>query len=677
MKNRDFGIRTAFRIGICILGVLAIVIIFTYNYQSETASEYARADASVQSEVNYLQLQLASLGERAEAFDTVVSDAGVPTEDLSKAHPEEYDLLSDPVGNLLEGYTMAETGTVAIVADDVVLMTDDPRLAVGSSLREQIGDEAYAAIDVAIAEGKMQPIICEAALRDSSGMTEEGYLIAGRQGDYTVVIVEPESMVFRNRRSVIWREMGVSLSILSMVFIMVDRLLYMTVARRIDSANEALERITNGELDVRVEDTGTREFSSLATGINKTVDALQGQIAESEARMTAELATAKAIQESVLPSTFPPFPDITKFDIYASMNAALLVGGDFYDFFLVGDDCGAVEGKLGFVVADVSGKGVPAALFMMRAKALIRDYVVTGMELGEAVTEANRQLCDGNDEGMFVTAWVGLLDYGTGHVDYVNAGHNPPLLWQRSTGWRWMRKRSGPMLGLFEVEYNAHAIDCYPGDSWLLYTDGVTEAFDVNERLYGEDRLLEVAKQGWLLHPRELLESVRTSVAAYAEGAEQSDDITILTLEFGVPPEVTATLEVPAEIGELARVNDFLHAELDRRLCPKRVQNQLDVAVEELFVNVCLYAYDGAPEDQPRIVRVQRTYSADPASVTVDIIDEGTPFNPLAKPDAQTPSTIEEMPIGGLGILMAKGMVDEMTYDRVDDTNVVTIVKKW
>ena len=107
MKNRDFGIHAAFRIGICILGVLAIVIIFTYNYQSETASEYARADASVQSEVNYLKLQLASLGERAEAFDTVISDAGRPAEDLSKAHPEEYDLLSDPVGNLLEGHTMA------------------------------------------------------------------------------------------------------------------------------------------------------------------------------------------------------------------------------------------------------------------------------------------------------------------------------------------------------------------------------------------------------------------------------------------------------------------------------------------------------------------------------------------------------------------------------------------
>jgi anti-sigma regulatory factor (Ser/Thr protein kinase)/HAMP domain-containing protein len=677
MNSRNFGIRAAFRIGMCILGLLALVIIFTYNYQSETASEYARADASVQSEVNYLRLQLASLSERAGAFDTIIADAGVAPEELAEAHPNEYDLLSDPVGDLLEGYTMAETGTVAIVADGKVLMTDDPRLTLGADLRGLIGDDAHAAVDVAIAEGRMQPISCEGALLPASGEPEDGYLIAGTQGPYTVVIVEPESMVFRNRRSVILRETAVSLGILTLALILVDRLLHITVARRIDSANEALQRITNGELDVRVEDTGTREFSSLASGINKTVDALQGWIAEAETRMDAELATAKAIQESVLPRTFPPYPDITKFDIYASMNAALDVGGDFYDFFLVGDDCGPLEGKLGFVVADVSGKGVPAALFMMRAKALIRDYVVTGMELGEAMTEVNRQLCEGNDEDMFVTAWVGLLDYGTGRIQYVNAGHNPPLLWQRASGWRWMRKRSGPMLGLFDTEYVAHAVDCAPGDTLLLYTDGVTEAFDVHEETYGEQRLLEVAKRDWLMHPRELLESVRTSIADYSAGAQQSDDITLLTLEVGVPPEVTSTLEVPAEIGELARVNDFLHAELDRRLCPKRVQNQLDVAVEELFVNVCLYAYEGMPEDHPRTVRVQRTYSADPSSITVDILDEGMPFNPLAKPDARTPSTIEEMPIGGLGILMAKGMVDEMSYDRVDGANVVTIVKRW
>ena len=370
------------------------------------------------------------------------------------------------------------------------------------------------------------------------------------------------------------------------------------------------------------------------------------------------------------------------------MQPAKQVGGDFYDFFLIGEEISTSSGKLGFVVADVSGKGVPAALFMMKAKALIRDYVGSGMELGEAISEANRQICDGNDAGMFVTAWVGVLDYATGHVDYVNAGHNPPLLWAfdanneggsaRGGAWQWLKKKSGLPLGLFDgMPYTAHSLDCLPGDMFVLYSDGVTEAMDVNEALYSEDRLIALAEECYLQHPRELLDSVRSDVARFAEGAEQSDDITILTLEVGVPPEITATLEVPAETARLDEVNDFLHAELDRRLCPKRVQNQLDLAVEELFVNVCRYAYPDATTEEPGVVRVLRTYSAEPPCVTVDLVDYGVAFNPLEKRDNDLPTSVDELTVGGLGIFMVKQLVDDISYERVGSSNVVTIVKKW
>ncbi len=380
--------------------------------------------------------------------------------------------------------------------------------------------------------------------------------------------MQPSDKVFEKRPSIMMWMVISEFALLLVVFAIVFALVNRVVIRHIDEENAALARITDGDLEARAQAGGSREFESLSDGINVTVDTMKGWIAEAETRMDAELATARAIQESALPRTFPPYPHILKFDIYASMNAAKQVGGDFYDFFLVGDDCGPKAGKLGFVVADVSGKGVPAALFMMKAKALLRDYVGSGMELGEAVEEANHQLVDGNDEGMFVTCWVGLLDYGTGHVDYVNAGHNPPLLWTRASGWQWLREKSGVPLGLFEMPYQAQALDCEPGDTFILYSDGVTEAFDVDENLYGEDRLLAVAKQGYRLRPRELLESVRADVAAHAAGAEQSDDITVLTLEVGVPPEIMATLEVPANIDELTRVNDFLHAELKRAPVP-------------------------------------------------------------------------------------------------------------
>lgn len=394
-------------------------------------------------------------------------------------------------------------------------------------------------------------------------------------------------------------------------------------------------------------------------------------------RIGAELSVAAAIQSDMLPRIFPPFPNRTEFALYASMNPAKEVGGDFYDFFLIGDDCDGEHGKLGFVIADVSGKGVPAALFMMKAKTQIRDYVESGMELGEAVENANRQLCDGNDAGMFVTAFVGVYDYANGHVDFVNAGHNPPLLWQE-TDWRWLTEKSGLPLGLFEgLPYQAYSVDCKIGDQFLIYTDGVTEAMDVDGALYGEEQLIKLARANYPLHPRELIECVRRDVARHSTGAIQSDDITILALEVGVPPEITASLIVPADVDELPRVNEFIHTELDRRLCPLRVQHQLDIAVEELFVNVAHYAYPDATQENPGTARISYTYSADPPSITVDIIDEGIPYNPLAKPDAVTPDDIAEVPIGGLGILMAKRSVDEIRYERVDESNVVTIVKKW
>ena len=458
----------------------------------------------------------------------------MPTEAMGEqdaVEQSDYRLLADPVGDLLNGYTLAETGTVAIVADDIVVASDDERLPVGADVRASLGERAYGAIGESVESGEFLPIPLQGALApSSSGADTEGFLMAVRQGDYTAVIVEPSDMVYRDRESTMFRMMSMALAVLALVFIGVDRLLIYVVARRIDKTNAALERITAGDLDVRVKEEGTREFRSLAQRINITVDALNGWIDEAENRMSAELATAKAIQEAALPRTFPPFPGFTRFDLFASMDSAREVGGDFYDFFLVGEGCTPEAGKLAFVVADVSGKGVPVALFMMRAKALIRNYVSSGMELGAAMAEANRAICDGNDAGMFVTAWVGVLDYATGHVDYVNAGHNPPLLW-RDGSWEWLREKSGMVLGLFDMPYKTHAVDCEAGDAFLLYTDGVTEAFDVEGTLYGEERLLALVEGCEDRSPHGLQRLVRDDVAAHAQGAEQSDDITILVLE--------------------------------------------------------------------------------------------------------------------------------------------------
>ena len=541
-KTKRLGMRGLFRIAIILSVLGAFIILVSISYANVSTDERVRAEASIRSEVNYLCLQLESLGNRAAAFDQITGAVGASQQELESADPENYRLLSDPVGDILAGYTLAETGTVAIISDNTVIATDDERVPVGSDARKLLGSEVYAAIEASLQSDEVQSIPYGGVFDEAGGegaygdKDDEAFLLARQQGDYTVMIIEPTSMVFRDRNAIIGREIIISLIILAILGTAVDRLLSLIIARRIDRTNEVLRRITSGDLEARVEEGGTREFVSLASDINATVEALQSWIAEAEARMASELTAAQAIQESALPSTFPAYPDIPKFDIYAIMNAAREVGGDFYDFFLLGDS-GPDSGKLAFLIADVSGKGVPAALFMMKAKTQVRRELQSGTELSQAIEIANTELAEGNDACMFVTMWVGVLDYATGHVDYVNAGHNPALFWQKKTGWRWLSDKSGMPLGLYAgLPYKALSLDCEAGDKILLYTDGVTEAMSKQADMYGEERLEAIANGHSAEHPEELVQTVRHDVAIFAQDAEQSDDITILVLEMNENP---------------------------------------------------------------------------------------------------------------------------------------------
>ena len=536
--TKGLGMRGLFRIAIIVSVLSAFIILVSISYTNVSADERERAEASIRSEANYLCLQLESLGNRTAAFEQIAESLGASQQELESSSPESYRLLSDPVGDILTGYTLSETGTVAIVSGNTVIATDDRRVPVGSDVQKLLGSEICAAIETSLQSGEVQSIpyngvFDEAGDEGAYGSNDdEAYLLAKQQGDYAVMIIEPTSMVFRDRDAVIGREVIISLVILVILGAIVDRLLSLIIARRIDRTNEVLRRITSGDLEARVEEGGTREFVSLASDINATVEALQSWIAEAEARMASELTAAQAIQESALPSTFPAYPDIPKFDIYAIMNAAREVGGDFYDFFLL-EDSGPDSGKLAFLVADVSGKGVPAALFMMKAKTQVRRELQSGTELSQAIEIANAELAEGNDACMFVTMWVGVLDYATGHVDYVNAGHNPPLFWQKETGWSWLSDKSGMPLGLYAgLPYKTLSLDCKAGDKILLYTDGVTEAMSKQADLYGEKRLEAIANGYFAEHPEELVQAVRHDVAIFAQDAEQSDDITILVLEM-------------------------------------------------------------------------------------------------------------------------------------------------
>lgn len=265
---------------------------------------------------------------------------------------------------------------------------------------------------------------------------------------------------------------------------------------------------------------------SMIEQIHEHVERVSHLSAERE-RTASELAVAHRIQVSSLPPVEAPYTGQNRFSLAASMNPAKAVGGDFYDFFMVDED------HCAFLIADVSGKGVPAALFMMHAKTLLRQLLSLGMPPAEAMSRANDGLVKNNDEDMFVTVWLGVLDTRTGKLDYSNGGHNPPLMRRADGGVEWLRERSGFFLGSFEgIDYRGKELLMAPGDTLLLYTDGVTEAIDVDERCYGDERLHDLLEHMGDEAPADIIERVRQDVAAFADKAEQADDITILALRY-------------------------------------------------------------------------------------------------------------------------------------------------
>ena len=255
------------------------------------------------------------------------------------------------------------------------------------------------------------------------------------------------------------------------------------------------------------------------------VDDLTKITAEKE-RITTELALATKIQASMLPNIFPPFPDRTEFDIFASMDPAKEVGGDFYDFFLVDDD------HLCIVMADVSGKGVPAALFMMSTKIIISNYAKMGKSPSEILSTANKAICSRNQEDMFVTVWLGILEISTGKLTASNAGHEFPVLKQGDKFELFKDKHGFVLGGMDGMKYKEYEIELTPGSKLFLYTDGVPEATNSENELFGTERMIEALNIKPDTEPKEILQNVRSSVDSFVKDAEQFDDLTMLCMVY-------------------------------------------------------------------------------------------------------------------------------------------------
>lgn len=381
---------------------------------------------------------------------------------------------------------------------------------------------------------------------------------------------------------------------------------------------------------------------------------------EAHARQVeGELSVATNIQDSMLPKIFPNYPGREEFTLYASMNPAKEVGGDFYDFFFVDDD------HFAFLIADVSGKGVPAALFMVIAKTIIKNNVQSGLPLDEAMTKSNQQLLEGDDERMFVTCWIGVLEISTGELTYVNCGHNPPVMKFGDQPVGFVKDLSGFILaGSKKTKYKSYTRKLAAGDKIFLYTDGVTEAMNKSSEQFGEQRLLDtLSKVDPHIEAEPLVQEIGEAVKAHADGAEQSDDITMLAFRLN---GFVKSLKVEAKTANFATVSSFLEQELQGASVPSSLISKMDVVIDEIFSNVVKYS--GSPD---------LTFSVLVADGQIHLrfVYGGVPFDLTKAPEPDLSVPLEKRGEGGLGILMVKKLTDQLQYEYANGLNIVKIEK--
>ena len=409
-----------------------------------------------------------------------------------------------------------------------------------------------------------------------------------------------------------------------------------------------------------------REIRTMEGRMVEYLDNLTRVTAEKE-RIGAELNIATQIQADMLPRIFPAFPERHEFDLFATMDPAKEVGGDFYDFFLVDDD------HICLVMADVSGKGVPAALFMVIAKTLIKNRAQMGDSPAEILTNVNEQLCQGNDAELFVTVWLAVIELSTGHGVAANAGHEHPVIKRKDGRYELVVYRHSPAVATMDgIRFREHTFELNPGDRLFVYTDGVPEATNARNELFGTDRMLAALNRDPDAAPHELLRTMSNDIDAFVGGAPQFDDITMLSFQYaGSEGKKLNELTLEAKVENLDEVLAFVDGQLEQLNCPLKTQMQIDVAVEELYVNIAHYAY--TPNVGMATIRVDTL--PDPLAVAITFIDRGIPYDPLKKPDPDVTLPAEDRQIGGLGIYMVKKSMDAIDYEYRDGQNILRIVK--
>lgn len=379
------------------------------------------------------------------------------------------------------------------------------------------------------------PQLASEPYTDRFGTWITGYApVLDSQGHVAGVVCIDASITFIHNQLF---QLGLRLMLYTSMLMILSAILASYLARKITQPITQLSQqaalIGTGDFTAQIELSTGDEIEALAASFNQMAGQLQTYVADlqrttmEKERIESELKIAHTIQVSMLPRIFPPFPERPDVSVYATMIPAKEVGGDFYDFFLIDED------QFCFLIGDVSGKGVPAALFMVIAKSLLKNQALLGGTPSEILSQVNKMLCADNEQSMFVTLFLAILDTRSGQLTYANAGHNPPLLARRGENATYLQPRKGFVLGGFDgVHYSDEVLQMQAGDTLCLYTDGVTEAMDNEFDLYGESRLIDRVRESAGKNEREIVQIIQEDVTSFAGSAPQSDDITLLVVRY-------------------------------------------------------------------------------------------------------------------------------------------------
>jgi sigma-B regulation protein RsbU (phosphoserine phosphatase) len=390
---------------------------------------------------------------------------------------------------------------------------------------------------------------------------------------------------------------------------------------------------------------------------------------DQKARMESELNVAKDIQMSMLPLIFPAFPQRSEIDVYATLIPAREVGGDFYDFHFLDDN------HICFVVGDVSGKGVPAALMMAVTKTLLKSTAGTDMSTASILTHVNNEIAKDNDAYMFITIFIAILNTTTGEMVYSNAGHNPSYIIKSNKEVVKLGDLHGPVVGAMEdMTYTETHVNIDKSDIILGYTDGVTETQNLNNELYSDPRLINLLKNGDYSDPVSLVNLIQDSVFEFQGKAEQFDDITVLSIQFLEDKKTiknnSFSVTIKNELNQMPQVIEAFEAFGEMNKLSFGVIQKFNIALDELLNNIISYGFQDDLEHEIDVdveLRNER--------LTITFMDDGVPFNPFRNDPPDTKLTLGERKIGGLGLHIVKNLVDEYDYKRQTDKNIITLIK--